>query len=183
MIRHTRVEVGPGMCYGQTDVDVADSFEEEAQAYHQSLPLRFDAVFCSPLSRCRKLAERLDRGVPHFDDRIKELSFGAWENTPWNAIDPVVLEEWMKNFVHQPPPGGESFQEFFDRAASFYDDLTQKDYKKVLVVAHAGIFRCTWAYLLGIPLDHLFRLQIGFGETLVFQHDPDPSRRRITSKQ
>ena len=54
LIRHTRVNVAPGMCYGRTDVDVAASFPEEAERVRTAISeQRFDAVWSSPLQRCR----------------------------------------------------------------------------------------------------------------------------------
>ena len=37
LIRHTSVAVAPGICYGQSDVDVAASFADEAAAVRQRL--------------------------------------------------------------------------------------------------------------------------------------------------
>ena len=54
LVRHTKVNVVPGMCYGNTDVDVASSFEEEAERVRQALlKHEFDAIYSSPLQRCR----------------------------------------------------------------------------------------------------------------------------------
>ena len=58
LIRHTSVAVPKGTCYGQTDVPVADTFEQEAAATRAVLGRygQFDAVFSSPLTRARLLA-------------------------------------------------------------------------------------------------------------------------------
>ena len=57
LIRHTRTAVVPGTCYGNSDVDVAGSFPEEAERVRVRLEgERFDAIYSSPLQRCRKLA-------------------------------------------------------------------------------------------------------------------------------
>ena len=37
LIRHTRVAVPPGICYGQTDVEVAPTFPEEAEAVRKNI--------------------------------------------------------------------------------------------------------------------------------------------------
>lgn len=57
LIRHTSVAVPRGICYGQTDVPLADSFPDEATMVKQRLSrYHFDCVYSSPLSRCVKLA-------------------------------------------------------------------------------------------------------------------------------
>ena len=59
-VRHTSVDVAPGTCYGQSDVPLNESFQQEAEAVRQQLlskaehPLR---VYTSPLFRCTRLAE------------------------------------------------------------------------------------------------------------------------------
>ena len=58
LVRHTSVDVPKGTCYGQTDVPVRDTFEQEAECTRRSLEqyLPFDKVYSSPLTRARKLA-------------------------------------------------------------------------------------------------------------------------------
>ena len=57
LIRHTSVDVPQGTCYGQSNVPLKSSFEDEAEIVKKNLDgIAFDAVYSSPLSRCRKLA-------------------------------------------------------------------------------------------------------------------------------
>ena len=52
LIRHTRVAVETGICYGWSDVGVAPSFETEASRVKENISNeRFDIVYSSPLSR------------------------------------------------------------------------------------------------------------------------------------
>lgn len=56
-IRHTKVDVPAGICYGQTDVPVAASYPEEMAGIAGVLkPQAFDRIYASPLTRCRRLA-------------------------------------------------------------------------------------------------------------------------------
>ena len=51
LIRHTRVAVETGICYGWSDVGVAPSFETEASRVKENISNeRFDIVYSSPLS-------------------------------------------------------------------------------------------------------------------------------------
>ena len=57
LIRHTSVDVPQGVCYGQTDVPLNPTFEEEAAQTSARLKgLQFDKVYMSPLTRCVRLA-------------------------------------------------------------------------------------------------------------------------------
>ena len=44
-IRHTSVDVAPGVCYGRSDVPLSDTFEEEAsRTLEQIKDIKFDKV-------------------------------------------------------------------------------------------------------------------------------------------
>lgn len=80
LIRHTSVDVPQGVCYGQTDVPLNPTFEEEAAQTSARLKgLQFDKVYMSPLTRCVRLATFCGYPDGERDDRIKEINFGDWE--------------------------------------------------------------------------------------------------------
>ena len=58
LIRHTTPRIASGLCYGQLDIDVADSFEEEARNVLRYLP-PLELIIASPLQRTYRLAEHL----------------------------------------------------------------------------------------------------------------------------
>jgi alpha-ribazole phosphatase len=168
LVRHTTVAVEKNICYGQTDVPVSENFEAEALATKQKIPTSFDVIYSSPLTRCRKLTAAITNQTPIFDERILEFNFGDWEYKPWDSISKLTFDEWMQNFATQPTPNGESLQIMYNRIANFLDELASKEFDKVLIVAHAGVIRCVWAYLLQIPLQNIFKLPVGFGEIFSF---------------
>ena len=165
IIRHTRVATPKGICYGQTDVDLANTFEEEYFELKKQLPNHFDAVFSSPLKRCKQLAEKFSVDMI-LDDRLKEMHFGDWELKAWNDIPLDEIQPWYDDFVTTETPNGDSFERLYFHCASFFNELRTKDYKKVLIVTHSGIIRSTWSYLLEIPLQNTFKIPISFGEVL-----------------
>ena len=99
LIRHTRVAVETGICYGWSDVGVAPSFETEASRVKENISnQQFDIVYSSPLSRCRKLAAFCGFHEPILDDRLKELNFGEWEMKKWDDLTDPRLELWYKDW-------------------------------------------------------------------------------------
>ena len=98
LIRHTRVNVPKDILYGQLDVGLADSFPQEAEAYRQQLPRDFDAVFSSPLTRCKRLAETLEYTAIEFDERLMEYNFGNWEGLRREEIDPNIFKRTKQGF-------------------------------------------------------------------------------------
>lgn len=168
IIRHSPVNVPSGVCYGQSDVDVQETFFDEAMKLKTKLPDQFDAVITSPLVRCQKMA-KMFTATPLLDDRLKEMHFGDWEMKPWSTIPRTESQAWMDQFDQIATPNGESFQDLYARVSAFYTELKQKDYQNVLIVTHAGPIRCFWTYLLGFPLLNAFKIPVGFGEVLLIQ--------------
>ena len=110
LIRHTSVDVPAGYAYGQTDVPLKPTFEEEAEEVKKGLSDHtFDKVWTSPLTRCVRLANYCGFPEAEREDRIKEVNFGKWEMKSWNELssDPRS-EAWFKDWVNNPTPNGES---------------------------------------------------------------------------
>ncbi|MDO9424659.1 MAG: alpha-ribazole phosphatase family protein [Methylobacter sp.] len=124
LIRHTQTATDPGLCYGKSDIALAASFPDEMADLHDKLP-EFDdncKVFSSPLTRCLQLAETFSDTVTT-DTRLQELDFGDWEGKRFDDIEAGVLQHWTNNFVTASPPNGENFEDLYQRAGSFWQDL------------------------------------------------------------
>ncbi len=165
LIRHTRPQVAEGICYGQSDLTLADSFDEEWAVLQKKLPAHFDAVYSSPAQRCRLLAERLPTSLHFEEPRLWEMHFGEWEMRPWTEIPSEELQPWMDNFAEALVPGGESFRQVHIRVESFWQELLQKEHSGVAVVAHAGSLRALLCRLLSIPLQKAFIPALDYGKT------------------
>ena len=148
LVRHTSVDVPKGTCYGQSDVPVAATFEQEAEVTKQNLAqyLPFDAVFASPLTRARRLAAYCGYPQPRLDNRLKEMYMGEWEMQSYEEITDPYKEEWYNDYIHLPTPGGEGFPQVYQRVAAFLDELRQKDYQRAAVFAHGGVLICAGIY-------------------------------------
>lgn len=169
IVRHTAVAV-QGICYGQTDVPLKDTFELEAEIVKNKLNnLSYDAVFSSPISRCAKLAKYCgyEKDMQLYD-RLKELHFGDWEMQRWDDLD---MKEWENDWVNNPTPNGESFQQMYNRVTSFFDELKSKDYRSVLVFTHGGVINCARVYFGQTTLNSAFEKLADYGEILHFTLD------------
>lgn len=166
-------------CYGRLDVPLAAGFQQAVDQYKRTLPQAVESVYCSPSKRCADLARALPFEHIHFDDRLLELNFGDWEGKRWVEIDQEQLNFWMADFVRRSPPNGEALAELFERVEDFVNALRNNDQEQVLIVTHAGVIRCLWAYLLSIPLHNMFKIPVGFGETLIFDLSADSANDRI----
>lgn len=165
LIRHTTPNVEKGTAYGQTDLDVVETFNQEMLAVRQALPEAFQEIpfLSSPLQRCRKLAEALEPKELKLEERIKEINMGDWEMKLWKDIEGEVMQRWMKNFTTTPTPNGESYEDLAARAYQVWDEIHQEKLEKIALVTHFGIIQSILSKVLHIPLEKSFRLQVEYG--------------------
>lgn len=164
LVRHTSVDVPRGICYGQSDVPVRDTFPQEAAAVKAKLqylvekgflpdsalvehtsavaPLHFDAVYTSPLGRCTKLAQFCGYGDAPREQRIKEMNFGDWEMQDYSAIKDPHLQVWFNDWVNVCTSGGESFADQLHRVGEFLQELKDSGKETVLLFCHGGVLAC-----------------------------------------
>lgn len=170
LVRHTTPLVATGICYGQTDLDVAASFEDESQRLHEKLQhIANPTIYSSPLQRCLKLANATAKALGHDtinqDARLKELDFGDWEMLAWNDIPQGLIDVWAEDHVMQTPPNGESFHQLFLRIKEFLEEISAGKAgsgEPVILFTHAGVIRAFTGYALGLPLINAFRLHIDY---------------------
>lgn len=178
LVRHTSLQIQPGICYGQTDVDVAVSFTQEAAATKAKIQhLVLDAVFTSPLQRCVKLANALGFVEARHDDRLKELHFGDWEMQAWDDVPRNYFDEWAQNYAHMAPPNGETFGQLQARGVIVIQELLNKyHHGHVLLVTHGGMIRALVAHVLNMQLKGLFRINVDYGSVTELDFTDDIPR-------
>jgi len=174
LIRHPRPAVEPGICYGQTDLGLAESPAAVAERLRPLLPESF-ALHASPLARARLLAESLGR--PRLDERLKEIHFGDWEGRSFTDIGSAI-DDWAADPLGFRPPGGESPREMATRVLQWLAEhgLTPRTPDAtgiraspplpdaLVVVAHGGPLRAIAGHLLGMPPERWIGLDFGCGQ-------------------
>lgn len=156
LIRHTTPAVEKGTCYGQADLDITATFPEEVKKIKPHLPANIQTVYCSPLQRCRKLAESLFPGHRvAFENDLMELNCGEWEMKLWNDIPKTEIQPWLDNFIESPVPGGESYLQLHARVIACFENYHQGPGPAV-IVAHGGILRSILAHITDTPLKESF---------------------------
>jgi len=166
LVRHTTPKVEKGYAYGQTDLDLVESFEEEAKNIASLLPEGHQDYTCfsSPLKRCRTLASYLKKDQEVLiEPRLIEMNYGDWEMVSWNHINSEDLERWHSNIWSVPIPNGESYQNLSVRAVEFWEELTKMPDDNYLVVSHFGVLHALLAHILKVPPEHIFRIQLDYG--------------------
>jgi alpha-ribazole phosphatase len=158
LIRHTTPLVAKGICYGQTDLDVTDTFLSEAEIIKNTLPKDIKLIYSSPLQRCSKLATTLfpDHHIA-YEPHLMELNCGTWEMQHWDDIPKQEIDPWMSDFVNVAVPSGESYMMLYNRIVAIFEEIISlhKD-EKIAIIAHGGVLRSILSYITQTSLLHSF---------------------------
>jgi len=134
------------------------------------------AIVSSPLARCRAFAEALaaENDLPlRFDPRWMEVGFGVWEGRTAAEIEaatPGAVRAFKRDPVGCRPAGAEPLAAFHARIADAFETVLAGHVGgHPLVVAHAGAIRMAIAYVLGMPAEHAYRIQVASAARARFQ--------------
>lgn len=163
LIRHTTPLIEKGTCYGQADLDVTESFLDEAACIKQHLPSNIETVYSSPLKRCKQLAQHLfPEHAIQFTDQLKEIHCGEWEMKLWDEIEKEQLQLWMDDFVNVSIPGGESYLDLYHRVSNWFEKLPYSG--TIAIVAHGGVIRSILSHIHEVALKDSFdQFKIHYG--------------------
>lgn len=156
LIRHTTPKIDKGICYGQTDLDITETFAEEVASIRPFIPKNIASVYSSPLQRCRKLAEALfPQHMIQLDKDLMELNCGNWEMQPWNEIPKEEIQPWITDFITIETPLGESYVQMHSRVINRFQTICQQPVPAV-IVAHGGVLRSILAHITQTSLKESF---------------------------
>ena len=170
LIRHTTPAVAKGVCYGQTDLDITETFLEEAELIRQVLPAAIATVHSSPLQRCARLARHLFPGQTiSLQDELMEVHCGEWEMKNWDELPKEEIDPWMADFVHVRIPGGESYLDLQQRVNRCWNRIREVSQQAadpglamesgaIAVVAHGGVIRSILSGITATPLIDSFKV-------------------------
>lgn len=169
LIRHPKPVIEPGVCYGQSDIAIAD-YDDDVVRLRQLLKgIDITHVISSPLQRCWQLAQAL--GLPNLyqDRRLQELNFGDWEMQRWDDIERAKIDAWSCDVAQNSPPNGESYAVLAQRVAACVAELDP--HETALIITHAGPIRALLAQALDLPLEQSFRLRIDYASLTLLDFD------------
>ena len=176
LVRHPQPDVAPGVCYGASDVAVAEAELARVHAHLRAHDLPGTLpVYASPLQRCAKLAHRLQPRSLVFDARLAEMDFGSWEMRAWDHIPRPEVDAWATDLLHYRPGGAECVIDVAQRVAAFIDDLRRAGTDEALLICHAGTIRLLSAMRAGLSLEQAALdaarqpHRIGYGELLMLE--------------
>jgi alpha-ribazole phosphatase len=188
LVRHGQVADGHTDRYhGNNDIGLSPQGVRQLEALAAqlaSIPLA--GIYASDLSRALKGAEIISKGrkiTPQAIPEFREIHFGVWEGLSFTEIAeryPAELKARFRDLPHFRIPGGESLLDVGARALPRLNDLIQTHHGQAfLIVAHAGVNRVILSEAMGLPLEHLFRLDQNYGGLNIIDYFPDMAVVRL----
>ncbi len=179
-IRHGETDWNlEGRLQGQRDIPLNDLGRVQAEEAGRRLqglvaqPEDLDYV-ASPMSRTRETMEILRAAIGlhptayRIDERLREITFGAWEGLTWKQVrkaHPDAAQARERDKWGYVPPAGESYAMLAERVRPIVGDLT----RDTVIVAHGGVARAFLANLCGVARQDAPRVDIWQGKVLVFE--------------
>ena len=107
--------------------------------------------------------------------KLREIDLGQWEQKRVSEVKtrwPDAYRQRGLDLAGFRPPGGECFLDLKKRVVPAFDAAVEKSSSPVLIVTHAGVIRMILCHILGMPVENLFRIALGYGAmTLIDLHD------------
>ncbi len=184
LIRHGNTDLSGTVLYGRTPgIHLNAEGRKQAALLTTALQQRYrlDSVVSSPLERALETAEPLANAFQvsvEVAEGLTEVNFGTWAGRSFEQLNE---SEYWRTFNQKRsvswPPGGETMTEVQARAwRAIHSIATHAPTEStVALVTHGDVIRSILILILGIPLDHIHRLEIDPGsvsEFLIGQHDP-----------
>lgn len=159
---------------GHTDLPLTTSSINELKNLqaHTHYP-RVEAVFSSPLKRCKHSATILfpKNEIIIVDDFI-EYNFGEFENQSAADLENnEAFKQWLKGDMQSRPPFGESNAEFIHRICTAFEKIINGCIKcgteSIAIVGHAGVLMTILSCygLPEAPMAH-WQMDAGYGYKL-----------------
>lgn len=170
LVRHGQTDTNINNSYNFVNEDINQNGIKQAEELRDRIKdMEFDIIYCSPLLRARHTAEIINTKQKKMilDDRLQERKHGNLEGKSCALTDREVFWNYYSDVRYGTE---ESVKELFDRVNDFIEELKDKDYEQVLVVAHKGVSRAFEAYFNGIPEDGRV-LQLGLENAEIKEYE------------
>jgi probable phosphoglycerate mutase len=174
LIRHGHTEMLGKILYGRMPgVHLSEQGRQEISRLAGALNQRYriDEIVSSPMDRARETATAiaaLQTGDIVIDDGLQELDFGEW--TGRSFADLVSDERWKRYNRYRSltgAPAGEFMMQVqfrawnaLERAVARHSDRAEPT---IALVSHGDVVRALLLLFLGMPLDHIHRIEVSTG--------------------
>lgn len=141
LLRHGKTQSNLERRYiGSTDEPLCPEGRRELLALH---PPQADAVYCSPMLRCRETAAILYPGQEaRIVPGLRETDFGIFERHTYEELkDNAAYQAWLDTSGETPPPGGEGKPQVRSRVLAAFRSLAAErrpEDASIALIVHGG---------------------------------------------
>jgi alpha-ribazole phosphatase len=179
LVRHGETELNSAERYwGHSDVKLSALGLRQAEKLRDRLAVeRIDAVYSSDLQRAlvtaKTIASRHQLDVITCAE-LREINFGKLEGLNFEEISrlfPEFAAKWkVQRSTNIEFPGGESLDQLHRRVSNFVGRLKKhKAEETTLIVAHAGVLRSLICQLMGLELQHIYRIRLDLASLSILE--------------
>jgi broad specificity phosphatase PhoE len=143
-----------GLWQGRSDYPLNEKGREEAELLAGELKNEaFEIIYHSPMKRAIQTAEILNK---HHNATLKlikgfiEIDVGHFDGTKHKDVmdkHPEIYRDWVMD-LNTPVPGGESFNDVFDRVKPGVEEILASPHRNILIAAHAMVNRAILGHML-----------------------------------
>ena len=136
--------------------------------------LSFDTIATSPMKRCSEFADYISKKskIPYsIIEDFKEIGFGDWQGKTYYQIGEEIVERFKNDPINNPVNNAENLYDFQSRVIKNYLEILDKlnPQNKLLIIAHAGVIRVIKSYILKLPIEKMFTMNIKSGSCELFE--------------
>lgn len=181
LIRHGEVEERYHRIFGgRIDMELSRLGHEQARKTAEYLrPVRFDAIYASPMKRAQQTAAPLlaqYSSPPTVLEGLREVDFGVWTGLNWQQVHDQFQThafDWLHALEAAAIPGAETGAQFRIRVEPcMLRILHENAGRNVAVVCHGGVIRMMLAILLELPLPKMSAFDVEYGSVTIVHHQP-----------
>ena len=182
LIRHGTVALTGHTLYGRSpNIHLNEEGQRQAASLANALRVsrKIDEIVSSPLERAQETAGFLQKemgGDIRLDEGWIDLDYGEWMGKTFDEVR--SYESWQhynRARSTHAPPGGESLLDAQGRAYKALERVLDRwsyaESPTVAVVSHGDVIRGLLVLLLGMPLDHVYRLEVSPGSLSEIEFD------------
>lgn len=150
IVRHGEVPHNALKQYSTADEDLNELGIKQAESLKNKIKdMQFDIIISSPLIRAKHTADiiNINKNQIIYDGRIRERSCGDLSG---KSLEVTNRDEYWNYNTEIQYGTSENIRDFYDRVYNFLDELKNKDYENVLIVAHSGVSKAFNGYFEGI---------------------------------
>jgi probable phosphoglycerate mutase len=93
---------------------------------------------------------------------LREINLGAWDGLSFDDVQRLYPSEYERRgaaMITYRTPGGECFADLAARVVPLFVEIVRGSSGNLLFVGHSSVNMVIICHILGMPLEHLFRIR------------------------